>query len=246
MKHSYSLVILLIIPWLLVFALEVSGEEQSDGILTNLELTANVINAYGGRQTIERLKAVYASGNIEAYMLQDRGVYERFFRRDRKLKIITTYARSSETRILNNKRGFRGADRPLEEVHDHRLLAMIYHFKHLDMPYGLMTDAYAISSRRSAEFQGREVEILRLIDVEGPVMDIFIDRKTFYIVKVTGFFTVAGKTTELSAEFLDFRGVGNTVLPFRVVNYGSGQKIAETTITSYELYQDLPDTLFEP
>jgi len=50
-------------------------------------------------------------------------------------------------------------------------------------------------------------------------------------------------TTELSAEFFDFRGVGNTVLPFRVVNYGSGQKTAETIITSYELYQDLPDAL---
>ena len=246
MKHSSGLVILLIIPWLLVSAPEVSGEERSDGILTNVELAANVINAYGGRQAIERLKAVYASGNIEAYMLQDRGVYERFFRRDRKLKIITKYARSSETRILNNKRGFRGADRPLEEVHDHRLLAMIYQYKHLDMPHGLMTDAYAISNRRSAELRGREVEILRLIDIEGPAMDIFVDRKTFYIVKVTGFFTVGSTKTELSSEFFDFRRVGNTVLPFRVVNYGSGQKIAETIITSYELYQDLPDALFEP
>jgi hypothetical protein len=57
---------------------------------------------------------------------------------------------------------------------------------------------------------------------------------------------VVCRTTELSAEFFYFRGVGNTILPFRVVNYGSGQKIAQTIITSDELYQDLPDALIEP
>lgn len=226
---------------------EVFGKERSDGNLTNQDLVASVINAYGGGHVLERLQSVHAVGSTEAYMLKDRGIYERFFRRDRKLKTMTTYGRSSETRILNNRRGYRGTDRiPLSEVTDHRLLAMIYQYKYLDMPYGLMTEAYAISSRRLAEFQGREVELLRLIDLEGPTMDIFIDRETFHIVKVTGFFAVENRTTELSAEFSDFRRVGDTVLPFRVINYSSGQKIAETVMNYYELRDNIPDALFEP
>ena len=49
-------------------------------------------------------------------MRQDRGSYELFFKRPRKLKVDIKYQRSSETRVLDGNTGYRGAnDGPLQK-----------------------------------------------------------------------------------------------------------------------------------
>jgi hypothetical protein len=77
-------------------------------------------------------------------------------------------------------------------------------------------------------------------------MDIYVDVVTFHILKVTGYFLILdGRTTSLSSKYFDYRNVDGTLLPFRIVNYAGGQKIAETNIRSYDINPDLPDILFD-
>jgi hypothetical protein len=211
-------------------------------------LITKVIAAYGGEKVIEGATAIHAVGEINAFMRQDRGSYELSFKRPRKLRIETKYQRSFETRILNGNSGYRGTDEaPLEQVKDHRFLAMVYQYKHFDVLYGFMHDLYSISRKGTEDLNGKTVEILHLTDQEGPPMDVYVDAKTFLVVKVTGYIVVAdGRSTTLSSEFSDFRNVADTVFPFKATNYASGQKIAETIMKTYRIDPAIPDSIFAP
>ena len=93
---------------------------------------------------------------------------------------------------------------------------------------------------------GDNIEVFRLNDKEGTVMDISVDKQTFFIVKVAAYFSAENKQTALSAEFSDFRKVGGSVFPFRITNYAGGLKIAQTVIEKYSLDPPIADSFFVP
>ncbi len=211
-------------------------------------LVSKIIEAYGGEEVIEGLKSVHATGDIEAFMRQDNGTYELYFRRPRKLRVETRYRRSAETRILNGDIGYRGMDGfPLSRSSGDSLLAMVYQYKHFDLPYGLLKGVYSISRKETEDLNRKSTVVLHLTDSEGPPMDVYVDTNTFFIVRVTGYFSVpGGGSTSLSAEFSDFRKVDRAMFPFRIVNYAGGYRIAETVMKTYTIDQPMPDSLFAP
>lgn len=210
-------------------------------------LISKVIKAYGGKETIGSLKSVYAKGKINALMRGGKGSYVRYFKRGRKLRVETLYSRLSEIRVLNGSRGWRGPDKgPLPEVDGRRYLAMVFQYKRLDLPYGLMTDAYKIKSAGSDLVSGKQVKVLELTDSEGPPLKIYIDPRSFYIVKAAGYFKIADSIAELSAEFSHFRIIDGMPFPFKISNYAGGHKVGETVIEKYSVNSGMDDSLFKP
>jgi hypothetical protein len=65
-------------------------------------------------------------------------------------------------------------------------------------------------------------------------------------VKVAAYFSAENKQIDLSAEFSDFRKVGDSVFPFRITNYAGGLKVAQTVIEKYSLNPNIADSLFLP
>lgn len=212
-------------------------------------LVSKIISAYGGEDAIKHAKKVYAAGDITAFMRNNKGIYARYLERDRKLRVETAYANgSSELRILNGKSGWRRIDKtPLMEVKDYQLLAMVYQYKQLDMPYGLLTGQYNVTDEGGINtLNGAEVEVLDVEDSEGPPMKIYVDIKSFRIVRIEGYFFVKGNLTSLGAEFGDFRKVEGLLLPFKITNFGSGQLIGETVIKKYKINPTIEGSLFKP
>jgi hypothetical protein len=210
-------------------------------------LIQNVMTAYGGKTAVENAKSVYASGTIRAFAFNDRGTYVRYFKRYRKLRVDIKYTRSSELRILNGKRAYESIDgAPLSMVTGDRYQAMEYQYRQLDLPYGLLRNPDEISYEGKAYLKGVAVEILSINNTEGPPMKVYIDAKTFQIIKVSGYFSVSRSTMALSAEFADFKKVDGTIFPFTIINYADGQKIAETSIRDYRINPEIGDSLFSP
>lgn len=206
-----------------------------------------VIGAYGGKDAVEGITALHATGRTEAFMLHENGTYDLYFKRARKLRIETKYGRSWELRILQGDRGYRASDsRPLEEAFGPRYAAMVYQYKHLDILHDLVKGTYRIHSAGRSSLNGNSVEVLHLSDKDGAEMDICIDEHNFLIVKVTGYFTEGNKSISLSAEFSDFKKVGGSVFPFRITNYAGGMKIAQTVIDTYFINPEIADSMFEP
>ena len=206
-----------------------------------------VIAAYGGESRLARITSVYAKGSIEAFMRGDRGTSTRYFKRPRKLRAELVYQKSSETRILNGFRGWRGnANEPLPEVHGPSYLAMAYQFKYLDLPFGFLDKGYKISYLGRETLRALPVEVLQLEDNEGTIMRVSIDDGTHLIVRVVGSFGIGPGGAELAAEFSDFRDVEGVKFPFRVTNYSGENKIAETLVTEIRVNKEMPETLFQP
>jgi hypothetical protein len=224
----------------ILFAEEVTDEAQHITSMIN-----KVIAVYGGKEVIEGIHSLHSKGEIQALMLHDHGTYELYFKRERKLRVETKYEHLSELRILDGDRGYHSTDGlPLEEVFGPRYFAMLYQYKHLDILHDLLKGTYHISFAGKSSVNANEVEVLRLIDKEGTIMDVFIDVRNFFIVKVTGYFSADDKKTDLSVEFSDFKKVGGFLFPFSITNYAAGMKIAQTVIDKYFINPDIADSFF--
>jgi hypothetical protein len=234
------------IPWAVILLtvgpalLRAEGPQQEDqGVSLIIE---KVGKAYGGREALDKVKSIYAKGRITAFAFGEEGLYVRYFERGRRLRVDIDYPNSPEHRVLNGTKGYEGGS----EVTGDRYLAMVYQYKQLDLPYGLLHDGYRITYEGSGKVDGKEAEVLGLIDKEGPPMKIYIDPQSFYVVKVSGEFSVGGGTMALSAVFSEFRKVDGTYLPFRITNFAGGQRIAETHIQEYKVNVPMAEYLFEP
>jgi len=206
-----------------------------------------VFDAYGGKEAVGRLHSLHAKGKIEALIMHDHGNYELYFQKDRKLRIETRYERSTEVRILNGDRGYRSSKQNvIEEVYGPRFLSMVYQFKHLNLLFDLAGNVYEIRSAGLPAVNGNSAEIFRLNDKDGAIIEISVDDNTHFITKVTAHFRAEGKQIDLSAEFSDFRKVGESVFPFVITNYAGGVKVARTVMESYSLNPDIPDSFFAP
>ena len=205
-----------------------------------------IIEAYGGKERLAAVRSVAAEGRITALMRGDEGVYRRTLRRDGSLVVDIVYRRSSERRLLINGKGYRGTGGPLEEVSGPRLQAMLYQYNELDLPYGLIDDAFSVTELRGDTVDQETVRVLRCTDRKGNQMDVFVSAESCRIVKCEGSFVVGNESTSLSAAFDDFRTVDGVLLPFRIVNYAGGRKISVTTIDRYQINPAIDDALFRP
>jgi hypothetical protein len=210
-------------------------------------LVQQIINAYGGRDVLKKVRSLSARGVLESPMYGGPAEYSLDLREDRKLRVEIRVGKSFELRILNGTRGYyRTDDSQIAEVSGTRFLSMVYQFKEITMPQQLMASSFTITDGGRETLNNSDVRLLLLTDAEGPPMKVYIDLKSRRIVKDSGIFTVEGAETELSSEFHDFRKVDGVLLPFQVVNYAGGERIGKIHITKYRVNPQLPDSLFLP
>ncbi len=211
------------------------------------DLVRQIIYAYGGRDVLKNVHSLSARGVLESPMYERPAEYSLDLREDRKLRVEIRVGNSFELSILNGTRGYyQMGDSPLVAVFGSRFLSMVYRFKELTMPQQLMASSFTITDGGRKEVNDTPVRLLLLKDSEGPPMRLYIDLKSQRIVKDSGIFAMDREETELSSEFHDFRKVNGRLLPFRVVNYGGGQRIGEVRIIEYRVNPQLPDSLFSP
>ncbi len=208
---------------------------------------SEVIKAYGGEKVIISTTGIYAKGKTKALVRGLEGTYTRYFKRYRKLRVETAYGLSSEVRILNGSIGWRGnIGEPPDQVTGVRYLAMVYQYKQLDLPYGLLKKSYRVIRAGKGYLNNKLSHVIDLVDDEGPPLRVYIDPDTYYIVKVIAAIKKGNSTAPLSAEFSDFRIVDGVVLPYRILNYAVGHKVGETVIEEYSVNPPMDDKLFRP
>jgi hypothetical protein len=250
--RSFAIIFLSPALFLILFAVTKFSENAVAANIMNDKdnvtfLIARVMEAYGGKQNIGNVKTIYARGGINAVAFGEKGDYSYYLKRPQKLRVEIRYTHSSELRILDDGNGYDSiGGAPITRVRGIRYLAMVFQYRQIDLPYGLLGNVYKIRYEGKTTLNGIKVEILSLDDRKGPSMKIYIDTKKFFIRKVSGYFSVDNSNTSLSVEFADFRKIDGTVLPYKIMNFAGGQKIAETVIAEYKLNGEMKDSLFNP
>ena len=209
-------------------------------------VTEKIIEAYGGRERLAKVVSIAAEGLITALVRGDEGIYRRALKRDGRLFVDIIYKRSTERRILNGPKGYRGTKDQLEEVSGPRYLAMVYQYNELNLPYGFLDKSYAVSEIRKDRMNGEDVRVFRCTDHANNVMEVSVSAENYRIVKSSGTFVMGTQSTSLSSEYSDFRSVDGVLFPFRIDNYADANKISEIIITRYMVNPPFDASLFTP
>ncbi|NCS65871.1 MAG: hypothetical protein COS39_06195 [Hydrogenophilales bacterium CG03_land_8_20_14_0_80_62_28] len=237
-----------LLPILLVSALLSSlpaGATEQDK--ESLALVEKIVLAYGGAEAIEKVTAVNAEGEIKAPVRGDHGTYKRWFKRPRLLRVETAYQRGAETRILNGDQVWRsGGGSALKSISGPGAMAVIYQYKQLDLPYGLLKGVYNLRYAGKETLDGVATDALEVSDAEGPAMRVNVDVVSHYIVRISGRIEFGGAATELAAMFSDYRPMAGTVMPFRIHNFAGGMAVSETVIQHYSVNPAGDPALFDP
>jgi hypothetical protein len=204
-----------------------------------------VIAAYGGRAALEQVHTLVYEGRIVALMRGGRGTETISLQRPRRMRVTIRYRRFGEQRILNGDAVWRGFGAGFEKSSGPARLAVIYQYKQFDLPMGLLDGHYRVTLGQE-ERDGRTYPVLLLNDAEGPPMRVTIDPDTALIRRVSGIFRMQGQSTRLAVAYRDYRKVGKIPLPYRLVNYAGGMKIAEARFNRVEVNAKLPAGLFHP
>lgn len=206
---------------------------------------ARVVSAYGGEKALRGVESVVYRGEIEATMRRDRGREVIYFQRPGRLRVNLRYGRSLEERVLNGSRGWRNSGEGFQEVQGPPLEAMVFQYRHLDLPLGLIDGSYRVSFREINR-NGKRYPLLSLDGSGGPPMEVTIDPDTGLILHVAGIFQVGGATTRLEVDYGDYRPVAGVMLPHRIVNYAGGMEIARTVFGQVEVNKKLNSEIFSP
>jgi len=242
-KVRASLFRIILVSFILFFLVAHSGAESASG---KGDLISKVVNAYGGKGLLLKVRAVSAEGRIKEYLSDDEGTYYRYMTRERKLLVDIRYSKTSEKRILDGRNGYRGTDGRMEKVIGPPFDAMVYQYNQLNLPYGLIDGSLKLIDSWKDTFNGNEVEVLKLEDAYGYGIEALVNPKDFLIQRVIGRFTAGNHQASLSAALTDFRRVNGILMPFKIINYAGDTRLSETLITSYKINPDVEESVFNP
>jgi hypothetical protein len=207
-------------------------------------LVSKIIDAYGGKKQLAKVVSISAEGHVKDFFSVDEGIYFRYMKRDRKLFVDIKYFRSTEKRILDGDKGYRGTEEKVTEVKGLPYDAMVYQYNQLNLPYGLVDGTFKVTYLRKENIGNTDAEVLKLEDKYGHDIEVYLSPKDFLIHKVTGYFKMGQAKTSLSAEFTDFRKVEGILLPFKVINHADALKISETYIVKYTINPKINDSAY--
>jgi hypothetical protein len=219
-------------------AAETRAQEES--------IVAKIIDAYGGKENLSIVGSISAEGRIQKAFPNDAGTYSRYFKKEKKLFVDIRYQQSSERRILNGRKGYRGTSEKVEEVKGPPYYAMVYQYNQIDLPFGFLDGAFKVTGMRREKLNGVDADVLQLKDRDGYEIEIYVSTENFMILKAIGYFRVGSSITTLSAEFSDYRKVDGILWPHKIINYARGAKLSETVISKYEINPAIDESVFSP
>jgi hypothetical protein len=203
---------------------------------------ARCLAAHGGEAALRRVQTVVWKGEIRA-IGNRRGSTLILLNRPLQLRTRLDYAGSREDRLLNGHQGWRDSGAGFVRVSGPPLAAMIFQYRHLTLPLGLLDKGVAVSWAGTVE-DGVLHPRLRVNRAGEPELLVDIDPDSGLIKSVTGRFLIGNRVTELAVAYGDYRQVEGVELPTTIVNFAGGMKIARSQFPSVTVNADLPPATF--
>jgi hypothetical protein len=207
----------------------------------------NVLEAYGGKINILKIKTVSAHGRIDDFLRKTSGGYARTMRRPGELRIDIMPERGGEVRILSHGKGLQGSGDRLNAAKPVSLSSMRYQYGYLDLPMSLADGSAKAVHRGVEELHGRPMEILLVELASAPDLKVYIDFETHLIRRVEARFDMGGMgSSVLGTEYDNFKKIDGAVFPLTLNNFAGGTNISVLTITGLTINQALPEGVFSP
>jgi hypothetical protein len=221
----------------------VVGSPPPDGLAA---LVAQTVEAYGGRQALERLPAMVQEGEVTS-LLRDGAVgrMSRIFQRPGRLRVAIAYGGEGDTerRVVDGARAWRDG---MDVSGTPSGQAQALQAARLDLPYLLATRAGQVVDRGPVTRGGRTFHAVTLPLGSGLELTAEIDPGTGQVVRAVGRVRGPAGESEFVTDYSDFRKVSGVLVPFREVSHAMGRRTGEITLSRVELLREAPTGAFQP
>jgi hypothetical protein len=110
---------------------------------------------------------------------------------------------------------------------------------------GYQDKGYKLDYVGEARAEGAKVFQMKLVTPEDVVMDVFVDARTFCIIKVTTTITHQGRSISMDTLMSDYRDVGGMMMAHTIDSRQAGQPLNQVLIDEVVLDFELDEALFE-
>ncbi len=212
--------------------------------LTVRALVDRVVEAYGGRATLEKHRVMVQAGEVSAHESSDVGRVTRIFERPRRLRVSIAYpGNTPERRILDGAQAWRDR-REVTGTPQH--LAMVLQAVRMDLPFALSEAPGRLADEGTIDRDGKRLRILALPLGDGATVSAEIDETSGRIQRAVARMPAGPGSLEFVTTFSDFRKVSGTWVAFREENFVHGRHSGTTGLTSVEFLEEAPTGAFRP
>lgn len=204
--------------------------------------------AYGGREALRSINALYARGTIESrQIVGGHGRYEHYFQRPDRLRVDIQSSQVQERKLLIGAGSWRArGGGPFVSAQAMAHQRMLYQYHEIDLIPGLVDGRYDMIYIGEADLGGRDAYLLGIKVNRGLRLEVFVDKQNSLIVKVKGYFNLNKTKNYMTSEYSDFRWVDEIVLPHKIVSHVNGRREGQTIIEEYSINPQIGDEVFRP
>ncbi len=198
-------------------------------------LLDSVVETYGGPSAAARMQALRVEAEVSALTAmaaEGAGRVVRDFQAPDRLRVEIAYPRSTEVRILDGARGWRGDAGRLQRVDGPPRLAMEYQLLRSTVPWVLVHHRKLLEDRGEAVRDGasyRRVGLPWSMDLD---LTYWVDPVNRRVVWIEGVLRSPGGQTSFLTQYRDFRRVAGLLVPFVEENYAGGRHTGTTRVTA--------------
>lgn len=209
-------------------------------------LVEAVLEAHGGRASLEKVRSLKVVGRLEATIRKDRGIGTVYLQKPDKLLSDNHYEQGREVRILNGNKGWIRTNGSFHPAPTSVMLGMIYSLAYYQLPLQLADHRDILSYLGQVKQLGRRFEVLELRYSDALQVRVYVESESKRIAQVAGYIKVRDRTVVLSRVLGDYREVDGVVYPFHQLYHSGPTLIAEKWVESVELNPPLSDEIFSP
>ena len=211
------------------------------------DIVSRILMEYGGTEAISRIRSIAARGTIIDYFSDTEGAYNRYFDRSGRLRIEVMPDRGGELRILNGSDAWQSGRDGIGRARPMARRSMMYQYTYLDLPMGFADRSVPVVYGGTERLGGHDVYLLKLTPANPPELRVYVDTKTFMILRVAANFNmgIMGES-ELSTEYGDFRPENGVQFPHLLANYAGDIKLSEIILPRILVNIFVPEVLYSP
>lgn len=201
-------------------------------------LVAAVVEAYGGAEAVAKLEASRVEGEVEAHMRGAKGKMRRDFAAPERLRVTIAYPETTEIRILDGDRGWRGSPERVSPVQGLPHTSMVYQLLRSSVPWSLVQHRERLE--RSGGQTDGEARLVVLTLPWSPALKVefFVDEASHRVVRVEGTLAMGPTTMAFATRYADFRVVEGLLVPHVEESFAGGRHTATTRLTAVRLGAD--------
>jgi hypothetical protein len=191
------------------------------------EVVDAVLQAYGGRDTLQNVEALRLEGTIVTAMGGRHGHFIRIVEGRHRLKVMLHYADHVEIRVVDGQQGWNGATpQTLRAASGPMLAAMQLQASRSWLPWIMdeMRDSLSVERADST------VVVMSGGLAPGLSLRFWVDASTHRVLRTESDMNVNGMKMEFATDYGAFHRVSGVLVPFREESFAAGTHTASLTV----------------